>query len=65
MESFIIVVFILIIYVVIVHIRWRKKFNSYQQKIKEEEAQIIQLEKMASLGVLSAGTFTAYREWKK
>ncbi|RKY40675.1 MAG: hypothetical protein DRP76_01385 [Candidatus Omnitrophota bacterium] len=55
MESFIIVVFILIIYVVIVHIRWRKKFNSYQQKIKEEEAQIIQLEKMASLGVLSAG----------
>lgn len=46
---------VLVVYVVIVHVRWNRKFRSYIEKVKKEKMQILQLEKMASLGTLSAG----------
>ncbi|MCK4810572.1 MAG: hypothetical protein KAS99_06565 [Candidatus Omnitrophica bacterium] len=46
---------ILLIYVIILHLCWGNKKRSYLKKLKEDEAQLVHLEKMASLGVLSAG----------
>jgi signal transduction histidine kinase len=55
MWDFVVILLILLVYIFILHLRWKKRFNSYLKKMKEEEAQIIHLEKMASLGILSAG----------
>jgi len=52
---FIAIVGFLMLYIVVLHIRWKKKMRSYVRKLKEEETQLIHLEKMASLGTLSAG----------
>lgn len=46
---------IFLVYSVVVTRRWEKKLNDKTQQIKETEAQLIQMEKMASLGILAAG----------
>ncbi len=42
-------------YVVLLYFRWRRNVGKHMLKTEEDKLQIIQLEKMASLGTLSAG----------
>jgi len=52
---FLVILNLLAIYILVLHVRWRKKMRVYAKKLKDEESQLIHLEKMASLGTLSAG----------
>ena len=45
----------LLVYFLFLYRSWRKYSLSYLKKMEDDKAQIIQLEKMASLGTLSAG----------
>jgi len=53
--GFLIGIVILIIYIIISSWWWRRKLHFYVKKSREEEARLIHLEKMASLGTLAAG----------
>jgi signal transduction histidine kinase len=55
MWDFILILCILVGYLIILHLRWKKKIDSYLRKIKEEEVGVIYLEKMASIGTLIRG----------
>jgi len=55
MFYFTFLILILIIYILVLHFRWEKKRNEFLKRIKEEEAKIIHMEKMASIGTLAAG----------
>jgi len=48
-------VLIFLIYSIVITRKWKKKLSDKTQQIKETEAQLIQMEKMASLGILAAG----------
>ncbi len=52
---FLLLIIILGLTAIIIHIYWKNKVKGYLKSKKEEDARIIHLEKMASLGVLSAG----------
>jgi two-component system NtrC family sensor kinase len=47
--------FIFIVYTLLVNKRWERKIKEKSRLVKETEAQLIQMEKMASLGILAAG----------
>jgi len=49
------VLLVLLGYIIFLHLRYTKMIRSYVEQIQEEEKQFIHLEKMASLGMLSAG----------
>ena len=52
---FLLLIGLLSLAVVCIHMYWKNKVKGYLKAMKEEEARIIHLEKMASLGVMSAG----------
>lgn len=47
--------FIFIIYTLLVNRYWRRRIKEKSQIVKEAEAQLVQMAKMASLGILAAG----------
>jgi len=48
-------ILIFIIHTLLINRYWRRKIKEKTQLVKETEAQLIQMEKMASLGILAAG----------
>ena len=48
-------IFIFIVYTLLLNRFWRRRIKEKSRLVKETEAQLVQMEKMASLGILAAG----------
>ncbi len=55
MISYIAALIVLLAYIVFLHVRYDRKIRDYMMKLKEEDQHLLQMEKMASLGMLAAG----------
>lgn len=55
MEYLLSVIGLLILYIFLLHFRWKRRQKIFLKTIREEEAKLIHMEKMASVGTLAAG----------
>lgn len=55
LSSAIIIGFLFAAYAVLINMHWKRRVKEKSRLVKETESQLIQIEKMASLGILAAG----------
>ena len=55
MFTFLLVILLLLFYILVLHFRWEHKKKELVTSLRDEEAKLIHMEKMASVGTLAAG----------